>query len=118
MKYTLLWLDDLREPNTYFISKYNPIECDINELDIIWAKTEHEFMQHIQMNGLPNGICFDHDLGTGGSGYECTKFLVEYCLGRNLDIPKYSIQSMNPIGKQAIDNLLFNYHKFYVENIL
>lgn len=115
---TLLWLDDLREPNKYFLNKFNPCDCDISELNIVWVKTEHEFMQYVQSNGLPDGICFDHDLGPGGSGYECAKFLVEYCLGRNFDIPTYSIQSMNPVGKQAIDNLLFNYHKFYVENIM
>lgn len=115
---TLIWLDDLREPTNQYLTKYNPLDCNIDELNVIWVKTEKEFMQHIQTNGLPAGICFDHDLGDGGSGYECAKFIVEYCLSRNFDRPLYKIQSMNPVGKQAIDNLLFNYHKFYVENIM
>ena len=43
---TLLWLDDLREPNKYFLNKFNPIDCDISELNIgcdyIEAVTDNE----------------------------------------------------------------------------
>lgn len=114
MKFTLLWLDDLRKPDDFYLSGFNPIDCDVDELDVTWVKTEEEFKSYIQDKGLPAGICFDHDLGPGGSGYECAKFLVEYCLDHNLDIPLYDLQSMNPVGKRAIDCLLSNYHKFYI----
>ena len=114
MKYTLLWLDDLRTPDNFHLDRFSPIDCDLDELDVTWVKTEEEFKSYIQDKGLPVGICFDHDLGPGGSGYECAKFLVEYCLTHNLYTPLYEIQSMNPVGKRAIDCLLSNYHKFYI----
>lgn len=87
--------------------------------------------------GLPDAICFDHDLGmehikwyfeNGGhqtppdpskanfvlkTGYDCAKFLIEYCMKHELDLPPYAIQSANTVGKENIDMLLKNYIKHY-----
>lgn len=63
--------------------------------------------------GLPDGICFDHDLGLhNGDGYQCAKFLVDYCMDNNKDIPPYNIQSANPVGSENIDKLLKSFIKF------
>lgn len=111
MTKTLLWLDDYRDP---FDKKadwliFSPIGRDVN---VAWAKTQVEFQDHIMIYGLPDAICFDHDLGIGnGDGYECAKWLVNYCQFTNLELPKYNIQSANPVGKQNIDMLLKNYLK-------
>lgn len=85
----ILWLDDFRNPKDYLNGDY----------DIVWVKDYEEFCHHIDNNGLPDIICFDHDLGYEKSGYDCAKYLVHYCQQNNLDIPQYDIQSSNVVGK-------------------
>lgn len=129
----LLWLDDYRNPfdiETDWLI-FSPIGRDVN---VNWVKSYYEFCEWIKINGLPDAICFDHDLGklietellkNGYSkkearkmngqeknGYDCAKFLVEYCLDNNLKIPSYSMQSGNPVGRENISCLLENYNAF------
>lgn len=111
---TLLFLDDIRNPleNNWLV--FSPIE---QPFELVWVKSHQEFIDWININGLPNAICFDHDLGDCNgteekTGYDSAKFLVEYCLDKNLNLPLYNIQSANPIGKENIDQLLKNYNKF------
>ena len=114
-KRTLLWLDDCRNPNTYnYIARFSPIGT---EVDVIWAKNFDEFENFILQHGLPDAICFDHDLAEDSyderTGYDCAKLVVNYCMEHNIDIPPYAIQSSNPVGKEDIRHLLENYHRFY-----
>ncbi len=102
----LLWLDDFRNPADYVDGKY----------DIFWVKNYDEFCMFITENGLPDIICFDHDLGEEKSGYECAKFVVSYCQEHNFDIPEYNIQSNNPVGKDNIKSLMENWHRVYLMN--
>ena len=46
------------------------------------------------------------------TGYDCAKWLVEYCMDNDKDIPPYGIQSANPVGKENIDKLLKSYKNF------
>ena len=46
------------------------------------------------------------------TGYDCAKWLVEYCIDNNKSLPKYAIQSANPVGKENINSLLMNFNKF------
>lgn len=131
MRNTLLWLDDYRDPNDTKIDwlVFSPIGKNV---EVIWIKTYNEFVEYILTNGLPEAICFDHDLSdfqafksnypelmedvelpeTEKTGYDCAKWLIDYCLDNNLNIPKYNIQSANPIGKENIDKLLKSFNKF------
>lgn len=110
----LLWLDDIRNPleNDWLI--FSPIE---QPFKCIWLKSYNEFTKWITNNGLPDAICFDHDLGCDSqeieekTGYDCAKWLVDYCIDNNLKIPLYNIQSANPIGKDNINNLLKSFVK-------
>jgi hypothetical protein len=43
--------------------------------------------------------------------------LVNYCMENNLDLPRWSIQSANPVGVTNINSLLSNYKKFREENV-
>lgn len=109
----LLWLDDYRNPHEIKDGikhwlVFSPIEYPY---DIVWVKSYKEFTAWINENGLPNAICFDHDLGLYESGYDCAKWLVEYCLDRNLKIPTYNIQSANPVGKSNINGILQSFIK-------
>ena len=104
----LLWLDDYRDPEKNDWLVFSPIGRDVN---IIWVKSYNEFIDYIINNSLPDGICFDHDLGGEKTGYDCAKWLVNYCIDNNLELPLYAIQSANPVGKENIDKLLTNFNK-------
>lgn len=68
-------------------------------------------------------ISFDHDLAdehywkqnTGEfvekTGYDCVKWLIEYCMDNDVDLPKFYCHSMNPVGKENIERLLKNFKK-------
>ena len=43
-----------------------------------------EFVEYLERKGLPDFISFDHDLGEDLSGYDCAKYLVDYCLAHQL----------------------------------
>lgn len=115
----LLWLDDERDPCQSRWEVYFPIVPD----DVIWIKSYKEFTNWILTNGLPAAVCFDHDLADitynpekGQSmfvyhektGYDCAKWLGDYCIEHNTKVPIYNIQSQNPVGKQNIDKYLKN----------
>ena len=127
----LLWLDDMRNPfKDNWIHDYAP---QFLEETIVWVKNYDEFVKWIKYNGLPHTIAFDHDLGEDVardkvskgmskrpariqkretiSGYDCAKWLVEYCMDNDLDLPNWIVQSANPVGKDNINGLLNNYLK-------
>jgi len=126
----LLWLDDVRDPNEGDWLIFSPIE---RPFEVHWAKTYGDFMGWILQNGLPDGICFDHDLGDVPvikaqaevedwfsleegreyTGYDCAKWLVDYCIDHDLPLPEWNIQSANPIGAENIRALLNNFQKTY-----
>jgi len=115
-KQTLLWLDDSRDPFEDDWLNFSPIGKDVI---VKWVKSYNEFVDWITFNGLPEGICFDHDLGDVNeknkfekTGYDCAKWLVDYCEINNKSIPPYSIQSANTVGKENIDKYFKNYIKF------
>lgn len=123
----LLWLDDVRDPHTNDWLVFSPIA----HTEVIWVTDYVSFVNWITENGLPDGICFDHDLSDfqamksgfpemmedvpwpshERTGMDCAKWLVEYCLDNNLKLPAYNIQSANPAGKANIDGLLKSFNK-------
>lgn len=98
----LLWLDDERDPANSRWHDYFPVM----PTDVAWVKSYAEFIEWIDTNSLPDGICFDHDLGDGPSGMDAAKWLTEYCLDNDVNLPAWSVQSANPIGKLNITALL------------
>lgn len=116
-KHILLWLDDLRNPikqipgeDYTWLEKYAPVN-DVNNFQVIWVKTYNEFCKHIKANGLPAVICFDNDLGQQKEGYDCAKWLVEYCMNYNKQLPKYNVHSYNTVARENIFKLLDNFRK-------
>ena len=71
-------------------------------------------------NGVPHFIAFDHDLdaehytegvplyGTYAekTGYDCAKWLAEFCRAKGLALPDFICHSMNPVGKKNIEGFL------------
>ena len=130
----LLWLDDMRCPfNGTWVDDYSPINT--NNIVVEWVKSYFEFVNWIKKNGLPDAICFDHDLGKltenellakgyskkearkakseEKNGYDCAKWLVEYCMDHEVDVPAFNVHSSNPAGKQNIMSYLDGYHKSF-----
>lgn len=91
-----LYLDDLRATPESFERVYS----------------YREFVDFISTHGLPDFISFDHDLGMGETGFECAKFLVNYCIDHNLKLPDYKVHSQNPVGKENIEKLLEHFWTF------
>jgi hypothetical protein len=46
------------------------------------------------------------------TGYDCAKWLVNFCMDNNLKLPEYYVHSMNPVGRRNILGYLDNYVKF------
>ena len=112
---TVLWLDDWRDPyeNPEWVKMFSPIPFPDK---VYWVKTYTEFVEHICYMGLPDAICFDHDLGdivdgVEKTGVDCVKALIEYLKYTNEDMPLYGIQSSNPVGKERMINLIEDYKK-------
>jgi len=116
----LLFLDDLKYPiDAYHYTKQDIFLRDDWEI----ARNYHQFVSSILEEGLPEFISFDHDLADDGylksdsqeyaekTGYECAKWLINYCMDHNAELPKFFSHSMNPVGKENIESLLNNYIK-------
>ena len=121
-----LFLDDIREPKEV----YSYIKADIYLLDYwVIVRNYDEFVNYIQKHGIPYMISFDHDLAdinynhqnnidydsyTEKTGYDCAKWLINYCLDNNLDLPTtILIHSMNIVGTENIKSLFNTYNKIY-----
>ena len=105
-----LFLDDIREPEHAY--EYTKQEIFLKQK---WEVVRNfdEFKSYIEKNGMPFFISFDHDLADEhyvqsvdyGSfkektGYDCAKWLVEYCMSQGEQLPEYQVHSMNPVGVQ------------------
>ena len=107
-----LFLDDVRDPNRFL--------NDVRAWEIV--RNHNEFVRIIQQRGLPRFISFDHDLAdehylnegkefTEKTGYDCAKWLIEFCMRTNQPLPEFQVHSMNPVGRLNIISLLTSYKK-------
>ena len=133
-----LFLDDIRMP----------IDVKWMQMPLgpwIIVRSHDEFVKHITKNGLPLYLSLDHDLAdehyrpsmynpdkhytqyyTDGTfkektGYDCAKWLCDYCLDNNLNFPDYQVHSMNPVGVENIRGYIESFKKnspkyFHEEN--
>lgn len=125
-----LFLDDIRFP--YHAYGYTNDSVYI-KLDWIIARSYDEFTKIITEKGLPKLISFDHDLADEHyhsddqpwstdftidyfsykekTGYECAKWLCDYCLDNNVKIPDTKVHSFNHIGRSNIRHYISNFKK-------
>lgn len=116
-----LFLDDERKPS--FLNTTLAWEV---------VRNYNQFVQFIRQHGLPSFISFDHDLAdehykegkktnfsefdytkvTEKTGFDCAKWLVDYCLNKGLPLPQWQVHSMNPCGRENIAKLLENFAEF------
>ena len=130
-----LFLDDIRIPKDAIglvPSNLNQIYWE-NDWSIV--RNYFEFCNYIQKFGLPDFISFDHDLADDHyndlfsdenwskddndivlkyddyvekTGYECAKWLVDWCLENQKQLPRCIVHSANPVGKKNIETYLNN----------
>ena len=123
-----LFLDDVRNPSDCVNYMYTPIYTSV---DWIIVRTYDEFVKTIIENGLPEIISFDHDLADEHyspemyteahyndlydefkekTGYDCAKWLVNYCMDNNVKLPEtILVHSMNPVGRNNIKSYFKSY---------
>lgn len=121
----IIWVDDERDPEMMdpttgfaktFIEKWNDISFHFDEYEYVWCKNYDSFVDELLESGLPDAVCFDHDLGYGKNGKDCANYLVEYAIDNAVPyekFPVYSSQSFNPTGRMNILSLLDNFKKKY-----
>lgn len=90
-----LYLDDIRVPQT-------------EGWDIV--RNYDEFVFWVRLNGVPDEVSFDHDLGDDNvkTGYDAAKWLGQYCIEKNILFPKWNVHSANPVGKANIEAYIQN----------
>jgi hypothetical protein len=127
-----LFLDDYRKP-------IDVTWLELPMVEWIIVKNYDQFVQTICSLGMPKRITFDHDLADEHypwtpenqeaykntkdpliipynkykekTGYECVKWLVNYCMERGHSFPEYYVHTMNPIGKQNIISYIESFKK-------
>ena len=130
-----LFLDDIRNPKDCVHYMSNKEFYWNNQFEVV--RNYDEFVEKITKDGLPEIISFDHDLADEHyapperwvdynewekekgfkekTGMDCAKWLVDYCMDNDKDLPQYFIHSMNPVGGKNIWEYLENYRKFREE---
>lgn len=133
-----LFLDDIRIPKDAIGLVPSIMNKLYWENDWIIVRSYSEFCNHIQNFGIPDFVSFDHDLADDHyndlfsddnwtkddndivlkydeykekTGYECAKWLVDFCLENSLTLPDYIVHSANPVGKRNIESYLNNAKK-------
>lgn len=111
---TILWLDDIRNPldfikkTQWILTQFPRFNPNIHK--IVWVKSYEEFIEYISKNPLPIHISFDHDLGSIDvdgieyilkSGYDCCKWLVDYCLDNDISIKEVGFTFWKHLSKDG-----------------
>lgn len=120
-----LFLDDVRDANKFL--------KDIRTW--VTVRNYDQFTKIITEHGLPKFISFDHDLEPdiiigdpvknlktckiqrSKTGYDCAKWLVEYCIKKQLPLPAFQVHSLNTEGKKNIQSILESFNRSQKENI-
>lgn len=54
------------------------------------------------------GLNVRFDYGPEKTGYDCAKWLVDYCYDNGHKFPRYQVHSMNPVGTERIHQYIIN----------
>ena len=116
-----LFLDDIRVPH-----KVDWVELPL--VDWVIVRDFDQFVTYIKLHGIPKRVTFDHDIHSSQygafiditghtqspecTGYDCVKWLVQYCIDHNHDFPEYYLHTMNEVGKQNMQSYINCFAKF------
>ena len=120
-----LFLDDFRVPEdaaNYMHPRF--MRFYTSDWDIV--RSYNQFVEYIEINGIPDMVSFDHDLadehyaptGIGydefveKTGYHCMKWMIDYIIDNKIKkLPHVLIHSANPVGAENIERLWQNFIK-------
>ena len=117
-----LFLDDIRDPKNVTQSWHNGMWIEFPS-HYAWdvVRSYKDFVAYIEQNGLPTRIAFDHDLSYEDqnktenfkekTGMDCAKWLVDYCIDKELALPEFYVHSFNVVGRMNIANLLTRFQE-------
>ena len=57
------------------------------------------------------GLNMTFDYGPEKTGYDCAKWLVDFCADNGVGFPEYEVHSMNPVGAKRIRDYIANAKK-------
>jgi hypothetical protein len=133
-----LFLDDIRIPKDAIGLVPSHLNQFYWKDDWNIVRSYSEFCDYVQKFGLPDFVSFDHDLADDHyndlfsdenwkkndsdivlkydeykekTGYECAKWLVDWCLENEKKLPDFIVHSANPVGKKNIESYLTNAKK-------
>ena len=126
-----LFLDDFRMPIDCMKYKMRHMPQDrqiymAEDWDIVRSYSEFvlEIEERHRIGEFPWIISFDHDLAhehygadphddfREKTGYDCAKWLLNYCIANDVPMPKFYVHSMNVQGAENIVNTLNDYTKY------
>lgn len=123
-----LFLDDERHP---YQVKW--VEMPLGPWIVV--RSYKAFVDVITIKGIPLFVSFDHDLEIESyilsneairdgyehyyndserkemTGYDCAKWLIDYCVDNSIKFPDYQVHSMNPVGAENIRCIIENAKK-------
>lgn len=99
------------------------------------VRSYKEFVETVRLKFYlkewPSLISFDHDLAdehydpamysengeypknfSEKTGTECAKWLLQFCIENDIELPDYTVHSMNPIGAERIKGVLEGWRKY------
>lgn len=102
------------------------LDDERNPEDVTWltlhqgyyeiVRSEEEFKSYILRRGIPRVLSFDNDLGTGGEGRECAKWLCESIMDGKIKFnPKmeFTVHSKNNVAAEWITQYLNAFMESY-----
>lgn len=122
-----LFLDDDRTPDQ--VTWVNDVRYTNSHWNVV--KSYDEFVSFIEEFGIPSLVSFDHDLAdehyeavhldrdlpyekySEKTGVSCARWLLNYCVEKNMKFPEYLVHSMNPIGKYNIEQEIESYMRHF-----
>ena len=126
-----VFLDDYRQPQDayghtrmmeYLEEKWVVVKNYVEFVDLI--------VENYLEGRLPKIVSFDHDLADAHyleqkdinyekfkerTGYDCAKWLLNFCIDTDTELPRWMVHSMNPAGKENIKSLLTNFKCEYCD---
>jgi hypothetical protein len=123
MKPYLLFLDDMRTPAEAWTYMKLPVYVEEEWITVrSFDAFADELQSRFDAGYFPTLISFDHDLAdvhyshldenipydsfSERTGLHCARYLIDFCLEKELRLPQFIVHSMNPVGKVNITRLL------------